>query len=243
MRIKKFVSAKKFSHILRHVSATIGVGAVIIVPFLIAYYVIDWLAEHSDNLFHILIDVIPIADKISGIGFILLLILFYLIGLIYKNMLGKKLVHFFQQLGLKTPLLKNIYKPAKGFTEIFTGGSIKQARVVGAYLYGGFVLGLYASPVIKDGVRCVNFYYLTAPTPTSGMTFILRETEVYAILIQGNEDCFDLTPQLLMERYLSCQAAHSKLPTMTLGQLLEHCISCGTSSPREIITRPLAYSE
>jgi hypothetical protein len=75
------------------------------------------------------------------------------------------------------------------------------------------------------------------------MVIILPETEVYAIFIQSNEDCFELTAELIMERYLSCKTPHLNLPAMSLRELMEHCISCGTSSPKQIITRPLAYSE
>ncbi len=251
MRIKKLVPVKNFSHILKHVvahfGAKIGVGAIIGVPVLIVYYVIKWLFENSDNLFQSLIDVIPIADKIFGIGFVLLLILLYSLGLIYKNVFGKKLVHFFQQLGLKTPLIRNIYKPAKGFTETFAGETLHQARVVGTYLYGEFVLGLYASSIIKDGVKCVNFYYITSPTPNSGLVFIIPETKVYEILVEKAQDTkpVPLTASALMESCLACRPAElpSVLTPMSVVALMEHCISCGTSSPVRIVTRPLAYSE
>lgn len=220
--MRKFAPTKIVPHTLTHVGRTMGIGAVITIPFIIVYYILKWLAQNADNLFQHPIDLLPISDSISGIGILFLLIVLYITGLIAKKSHGRKFIHFLQQLALKAPFIKSIYKPAKGFAEIFDENSLSASRVVGTYLFGEFTLGLYASKIIKDGVPCVNFYYVTSPTPNSGLVFIIPETRVYEILIQ-NED--------------------SNLVSMSLGELMQHCVSCGTSSPKRIVTRPLAYNE
>jgi len=244
------ISPGKFSaHILSHITTTIGVGAIITVPFLIAYWVIKWMAENADNLFQNLIEIMPFVDDISGIGLVLLLIGLYIIGLIAKNVHGKKLVRFLQELTLKAPFVRHIYGPAKGFAEIFSNNSLNQARVLGTYLFGEFVFGLHTSSIVKDGVRCVTFFYPTSPSPNSGLVFIIPETRVYEVLVQDTAQGAEPTPltaDTLFEHYLSCRhtsPGKSAYKSMPIPDLIEHCISCGTSSPKEIVTRPLACDE
>jgi len=247
MNFKKLVPAKIFSYILKHISATIGVGAITAVPFLVVYYVIKWVAENADNLFHSLINVVPVADKIFGIGFMLILILLYLVGLIAKNVFGKKLVHFIQQLALKTPVVKNIYKPAKGLAEMFGSNYPNSAKVVCIPLLGQRVLGLYTNPITINGRSFVNVYYPTSPAPNSGFTVIVPETEAEEVFILDSDpdkEPIPTTKGLFIEHYLSCMKLRkSDLRNMSIGELMNHCISCGTSLPKEIMTRPLAYDE
>lgn len=239
------------AHILAHITKMLGLGAVVAVPFIIVYYVIKFLASNADSLFQIVIGIIPFVHDISGIGLLMLLIFLYLVGLVTTVTYGKKLIHLLQQFAMKIPLIKHIYTPAKGLTEMFASDSLGAAPIVSTSIFGypDDTLGLLTSFIVKNGVRCVNFYYPTSPTPNSGFTIIRPKTEVRAVFIQPDEQEQDLvraTPDLLMKLYLSYTTSkeeRERLKHMSLGDLLAHCTSCGTASPKAIVTLPLTDLE
>lgn len=206
--------------ITAHITGTLGVGLIILTPFIIVSWVVKWITTSADDLLKPLSDLLPFVSGTTGLGLGLLVTALYLIGLIAIYASGRKVIGLFQQITLKIPFIKGIYKPAKDFTELFKNGG-RDSRVVGAYIHGEFVLGLYASRVLvgQDEKPHINFYYLTSPTPNSGLVYIIPEEEVYEILI-GDWKTNDLVP-------------------MPFDLLMRHCMSCGTSSPPKFIRRPL----
>ena len=207
--------------ITAHIMGRIGVGLIIAAPFLIVYLVLKWLAKYADNLFGPIRDTTPFVNDVPGIGLPMLAIILYLLGLIVLLATGKKIVESFQKITLKIPLVRNIFKPAKDFAELFSQDT--KGIVVGTYLLGGYGLGIYSSDTIAGDIHgnkepSINFYYPTSPTPNSGFVLIVPKKKIDEIFIYNKSGV---------------------IVPMPIDILMAHCISCGTSSFPEYIRKPL----
>ncbi|MEM6820480.1 MAG: DUF502 domain-containing protein [Verrucomicrobiota bacterium] len=131
----------------------------------------------------VLNDTIPFASLILTILFIILM------GLLVTNVFGRTLVHYFENILLRVPLVNIIYPLVKQVVDSVksigeTAGQLnpedsRQVVYVKYPGFNGYLLGFQTGRFVdKDGVSFVSVFIPTAPNPITGFVMIFKEVEV-----------------------------------------------------------------
>ena len=121
------------------------------------------------------------------IGLVLTVLLIYLIGLIAANLVGQRVLSWFEGGVLRVPFVKSIYGGARQLLDAFgSGGKGTFTRVVLVQYprAGVFTVGFVTSEVrvempMGDGfVSSVMVFLPTTPNPTSGWLAIVPERDL-----------------------------------------------------------------
>lgn len=169
-------------------------GILTCLPLIVTVYVVLFL-------YHLLTkDVIPIirniADRmgyvlypliLDALAFILVFVVIFLIGLIAKAYLGKKIIEVIDSVMARIPIAKTIYKGTKQVIDSFsstTGSSFSKVVLVEYPRRDMWMVGF----VVKDTASFMsssvgykdayNVFVPTAPNPTSGFIAIVSKDDV-----------------------------------------------------------------
>ena len=194
-----------------HIRATLIAGVLILVPVAITYLLVMWVFNNIDGLLQPIIE--EITDRhIPGLGFLVLLIIVYFLGLIWTKRLGRRTIRTLQLFLLKIPLIGAIYGPARKLIESFTGEStagFKRVVVVEYPKQGTWMIGfLTGISNVVPGTTMGVIYLPTAPTPNSGWVAMVPIQNIYDT-------------------------------TMTVREAMSMVLSGGISSPVQIDLKPM----
>jgi len=158
-------------------------GMLVIVPLIIAVWLLWWIFSSVDNLLQPLIEAVA-GKEIQGLGFAIFLVLIYITGVVASNFLGKKVINFTEALLRRVPVFRQIYIGAKQFVEGISGTGMNKAAfrevVFVEFPRPGMTTIAFVTNVIKDkkGKKYYGLYVPTAPIPTSGYFEIATEEQV-----------------------------------------------------------------
>jgi uncharacterized membrane protein len=169
-------------------------GLLTILPLAVTIYVFYIIFNFLDNLVGDLIEVI-FSYRVPGIGFVAGLVLILLIGFIASNIIGNRLINFFDRLFQRVPISRGIYTSAKQIIDAFTvqGKNAFQKVVLVEYprkgLYViGFVTGQSKGEIQeKTAEETLNIFIPTTPNPTSGMLILAPRHEVIDLKLTVEE--------------------------------------------------------
>ena len=133
--------------------------------------------------------------RIPGLGILLSLLVLLVTGILVANILGRKLVYFWESVLKRIPLVRSIYSAAKQFAEIvFTDNTQSFNRVV---LIEYPLKGLYSlcfqtssnlgEVQAKTGEDVVCVFIPTTPNPTSGLILMVPKSEVIELDMEIEE--------------------------------------------------------
>ena len=144
-------------------------GLLVILPVWATYYVLSALLGVIDGILAG-VPAYVLGRRIPGLGILTLVLFVLLIGMLFANYLGSRIVKFSDELLHKVPLVRGVYFTVKQVMETF---SMKhQFRGVGLVEYPR--KGCYS-------VGFVTVFVPTTPNPTAGFLLILPEAEVARI--------------------------------------------------------------
>jgi uncharacterized membrane protein len=121
--------------------------------------------------------------KIPGLGFLLVLIILFVLGWLAGHWVGRRLFAVLDRLSGRIPLVKTIYSLGRQLGRAFAlPGSQAVQRVVllehfrpGVWSVG-FVMGSVREAA--SGARLLKVFIPTAPNPTAGFMVVVREDQV-----------------------------------------------------------------
>ena len=87
-----------------HIKKKLISGLLIIIPILMTYIILNWFFHKIDNLLQPILNNITGKD-IPGFGFLVLIIIIYITGVLGENFLGNRLLNLVRSVILKTPLI------------------------------------------------------------------------------------------------------------------------------------------
>ena len=172
----------------RHVQRkTIG-GLMELFPLLVTILVMAIIIGYADSFVHPLIKYLPWevpfvgSLTFTGVGLIILAILFYLTGLAVSCRLGRRSFNLTGRVLNETPVVGSIYGLTQTVAAVMSS-QYRFSRVVFIewpredMIALGFVTGRAVSP--STGESLVVVYVPTVPNPTSGNMAIVVEDDVY----------------------------------------------------------------
>ena len=165
-----------------HIKKKLISGLLIIIPILMTYIILNWFFHKIDNLLQPILNHITGKD-IPGFGFLVLIIIIYITGVLGENFLGNRLLNLVRSVILKTPLIGAVYSSAKQLIESLAGGehsSFKYVVIIEYPRKGAWTIGFLTSTTVDENNKALSIIYIpTAPTPNSGWVVIIPTDEVY----------------------------------------------------------------
>ena len=165
----------------RHVQSKTLAGLFDLVPTLVTIVVALFLVEKADALIRPLPFISDEPWDFPGIGLIIGVVLFYLIGLIISTRFGMELSNWKNKLIGFVPVIRNIFGVTQQVMASFTS-QYTFSRVVflewprEGLVAMGFVTGRAFSAKSKDSMAVV--YIPTIPNPTSGNMALVMEDDL-----------------------------------------------------------------
>jgi len=165
-------------------------GLLIWVPIGITVFIVRLLLDIMDRVLLLL----PpgwrpeslLGFNIPGFGIVLALVVVLLTGMLAANLIGRKLVTFFEAVLRRIPLVRGIYSASKSFAEVLfseTEQSFKKVLLIEYPRKGCYALCFQTSSRLAEvqhrtsrEVACV--FVPTTPNPTSGFILLVPRDEV-----------------------------------------------------------------
>lgn len=172
-------------NVFSHLKGRFVAGLFVVIPVGITIFILKFLFNFADGilgpylarLFELLTNH---RGYIPGLGMLSGALIIYLTGLLAANMLGTRLIRWWDALLTRIPLVNSIYTSSKQLIQVFKEGktSYRRAVFVEWPRKGVRAVGFVTAEVERDGERLVVVYVPTMPNPTSGFALFFREEEV-----------------------------------------------------------------
>jgi len=156
-------------------------GILVVMPIAVAILILVWIVTSIDNILQPVITSI-MGNSIPGLGFIIMIIVFFLAGAMTSIIGGKRLINIGGILLGRIPVFSPIYTTIKKIFDIFsTNGKdgLRQVVLVEFPMKGTRTLGFVTNESLNStGEKLLHVYVPTVPNPTSGFLQIMKEENV-----------------------------------------------------------------
>jgi uncharacterized membrane protein len=174
-------------------------GLLIWLPLAVTLWVIDFVLSFTDRALLLLpVDWQPerlFGRHIPGLGLISSLLVIFVTGVLAANIIGARLVRWWEGLLHRIPFVRSIYSSVKQVSDTLfaqKGDSFRKVVLVEFPQRGqwtiAFIVGAPGERVTRllDG-DVVTVYVPTAPNPTSGYVIMVKSNEVRELDISVDE--------------------------------------------------------
>ena len=164
-------------------------GLLIWIPLAITVWVLTLIVRTMDQSLLLLPEAIRpenvLGFYIPGIGALLTILVVLLTGLVAANIVGQRMVRFWEALLARIPVVKSIYYSVKQISDTLFSGSGEAFRKVLLVRYPhpeawavAFLTGTPADEVsAMTGEELVSVFIPTAPSPVNGFFFFVKKNE------------------------------------------------------------------
>jgi uncharacterized membrane protein len=118
-----------------------------------------------------------VGRRLPGVGFVVTVVLIYVLGLVANNVVGRRILLFWEHFIGRIPVVKGLYGGVKQVAEAFGPQSKDQFREVVMIEFpnpGTYALGFATLLVQAPGVGASRYVFVpTTPNPTSGYLLIV----------------------------------------------------------------------
>ncbi len=165
------------------IKKTFLTGLVVVVPILITAFTLYWLFRVLDGFLSPIIDQI-LGREIPGLGILSEIVIIFLVGVVATNVLGSRILSWFQDLLMRAPVVKNIYPTIKQLVEAFhpsSSSSFKKVVLVEYPKMGTYALGFMTSEVSMKGTpqpRRLYSVYLPTNNLYIGNVALFKEEDL-----------------------------------------------------------------
>ena len=164
-------------------------GVLVWLPILATLWIVSFIVSLMDSILLWL----PAAYRpenlmgfrLPGFGIVIALVVVLITGLLVTNLIGRRLVQYWDGLIRRIPLVRSIHGGVKSFAESVFSQSNSFRKVVmiqypreGAWSIGFITAENVAEVAEKTGVQHACVYVPTTPNPTSGFIVMVPAAEV-----------------------------------------------------------------
>jgi uncharacterized membrane protein len=172
--------------LIRHLKGKFITGLFVVIPLGITIFILKFLFNFADGILGTYLDsafsaFIHREYHIPGLGMLTGFVVIYLSGVLATNVMGTRIIIWWDELLSRIPLVKSIYSSSKQLTQVFREGktSYRRAVFVEWPRVGVRAVGFVTAEVFRDGEKLIVVYVPTMPNPTSGFALFFRESEVH----------------------------------------------------------------
>jgi len=196
-------------------------GVLVWLPILASLWVISFIVQLMDRTLLLL----ParyqpeqlVGFPLPGVGIVFALVVVLLTGLLVTNLIGRRLVSYWDGLMRRIPLVRSIHGGVKSFAESMFSSSNSFRKVVmieyprvGMWSVG-FVTADDVSEVSqRTGVQHACIYVPTTPNPTSGFIMMVPKSEVVEL---------DMSVDAAMKMIITCGVVMPPPPAKPVARL------------------------
>jgi uncharacterized membrane protein len=155
-------------------------GLLILTPLVAAILILYWIFSRLDNIVQPLIELVA-GQRIPGLGFVIIIVLIYIVGIVAKNYVGRHVVQFFEKIISNIPAIRQIYTGAKEVIEMLSGTGLNKAAfrevVLVQFPRPGMSTMAFITNETTDssGHKLYAIFIPTPPIPTGGYFEIVPE--------------------------------------------------------------------
>ncbi len=168
-----------------HIRSTFLRGIGVLIPLWLTYWFFEAFLNAVDGILRPHLDR-WIGHQVPGLGFLSVVVLILLVGLLTRNLVGRLFIAWFENLLTSIPFVRSVYSAIKDLVGAFAvGGKSKTFRQVVMTEYPR--LGLYCIGFVTnempfrgaDGTTkdFLNVYIPNPPNPTSGFLVLIPKEE------------------------------------------------------------------
>ncbi|MCJ7581433.1 MAG: DUF502 domain-containing protein [Candidatus Aminicenantes bacterium] len=169
--------------VFSHLKKFIFRGFLAIIPLFLTYLLVRFLYLTIDKR---VVDLIAqiIGFRIPGLGIILFILIFYMLGLVVSNWFGKRVFDFIERLTSRIPLIGTTYQVGKQLEITLTlpEKHIFKRAVLVEYLKPGiWTIGFVTGEIRdrkNDEEKILKVFIPTPPNPMSGTMVLVKESQV-----------------------------------------------------------------
>lgn len=188
---------------------TFFTGLFMILPIGITLWIISKIVTMGDTFLGNYIEIL-LGREIPGLGFIGAILIIFIVGLLVKGLIGRKIRSWIEILFSKIPFVRNIYKPINEIVESISNNNNENFKKVVLVKYPnencrsiGFVT--------KEKIQCEGeeksaIFVPTTPNPTSGFllyinTYDIKELDMPVdIALKTIISLGSISPDILVEK-------------------------------------------
>src|SRR6185312_17005929 len=181
-------------------------GVLVWLPILACLWVITFIVNLMDRTLLLLPEQYRPANLVGfplpGLGILFALIVVLVTGLLVTNLIGRRLVQYWDGLMRRIPLVRSIHGGVKSFAEsVFSSSNSFRTVVMLEYPRKGiWTIGFVTADDIaevsqKTGVPHACVYVPTTPNPTSGFIMLVPRAEIVEL---------DMTVDAAMKMIITC---------------------------------------
>lgn len=168
-----------------HIRTTFLRGIAVIIPLGLTYWFFESLLNAVDGILRPHLEQ-WIGRQVPGLGFVSMLVLILLVGLLTRNLIGRLFLAWFENLVRSIPFVRSVYAAIKDLVGAFSIGSkSKTFRQVIMTEYprpGLYAIGFVTNEMPyrgTDGMRkeFLNVYIPNPPNPTSGFLVLVPKDQ------------------------------------------------------------------
>jgi uncharacterized membrane protein len=164
-------------------------GVLVWLPILATLWVITFIVSLMDSILLWLPEAYRpkalIGFPLPGVGIVIALVVLLFTGLLVTNLIGKRLVQYWDGVIRRIPLVRSIHGGVKSFAEsVFsTSNSFRKVVMIQYPRAGVWSIGFITAEDVAEigartGVTHACVYIPTTPNPTSGFIVMVPSTEV-----------------------------------------------------------------
>ncbi len=165
-------------------------GLLIWIPLSITFMVLAWIVGTLDQIIEWLPDGLQprnlLGFDIPGAGLVLGLVILLSTGLVAANVIGQKLVRYWEALLARIPVVKSLYYGVKQVSDTLfssSGQAFRKALLVQYPRQGSWTIAFLTGKPGGDAARhlqgdYVSVYVPTTPYPTSGLFLMMQKADV-----------------------------------------------------------------
>ncbi len=170
---------------LEELRNTFITGLLLLIPLYVTFWIVSLVYQLFDNAVPI------IGRRFEGLGFVITMLLILLLGFSAKNIVGKRLLKYFENMLAQVPFIKNIYLSTKQVIASITlsskAGSTFSRVVMIEYPRKGIYSVGFLTKENNDSIKhngqpacpgMVSVFVPTVPNPTTGFFVLLHKDEV-----------------------------------------------------------------
>jgi uncharacterized membrane protein len=178
-----------------HLRTTFLRGMGVIIPLGLTYWFFNAFLNFVDNILSPILREI-IGRHIPGLGFMTMVVLILLVGLLTRNLIGRLFFSWVEEILTTIPFVRSVYSAVKDLVGAFVfGGKGRTFRKVVMIEYprkGLFTIGFVTNEMSftrPDGttIDFLNVYIPNPPNPTSGVLCLVPKPEAVQLSLSIEE--------------------------------------------------------